>query len=126
MAERSSRSSFFDAFYDFERTVDALFDDLLISRWRAARLGDDPQIQVADRGDHYQVKMTRVTANSRDLDIEASERRLVVSIHHPLGRAERAVDFRHQIVPEAVTAELKDAELKVILPKKRAHKIAVS
>lgn len=126
MAERSSRSSFFDAFYDFERTVDALFDDLLLSRWRSARPDDDPQIQVTDRGDHYEVKMTRVAANSRDLDIEASERRLVVRSHHPLGRAERTVDFRHQIVPEAVSAELKDAELKVTLPKKRAHKIAVS
>jgi HSP20 family molecular chaperone IbpA len=126
MAQRSSRSSFFDAFYDFERTVDALFDDLLVSRWRSARLGDDPQIRVTDRGDHYEVKITRVVVNSRDLEVEASERRLLVRSRHPLGLAERAVDFRHQIVPEAVTAELKDAELKITLPKKRAHKIAVS
>jgi len=69
--------------------------------------------------------MAHPGTDSRELDIEASERRLVVRGEGPAGSFERVVDFRHPIDAEAATAELSGGELKIILPKKRARKIAV-
>ena len=126
MAQRPSSQGFFDAFDDFQRTVDSLFDDLLISRWRTpGRPGTDPRTRVADLGDHYEVRMVQTAADSRELDIEAAERRLVVRSEGLAGKIERIVDFRHPVDAEAATAELNGEELKITLPKKRARRIAV-
>jgi HSP20 family molecular chaperone IbpA len=126
MAQRPARPGFFDAFDVFARTVDSLFDDLLISRWRTpGRPGSDPQTRVTDLGDHYEVWMANTAADASELEIEAAERRLVVRSRGAGGKVERVVDFRHPVDPEAATAELSGAELKVTLPKARARKIAV-
>jgi HSP20 family molecular chaperone IbpA len=126
MAQRPSPPGFFDAFDDFQRTVDSLFDDLLISRWRTpGRPAADPRTRVTDLGDRYEVRMQQTAADSRGLDIEAAERRLVVRSQGPGGKVERVVEFRHPVDAEAATAELSGEELTVTLPKKRARKIAV-
>jgi HSP20 family molecular chaperone IbpA len=126
VAQRPSPTGFPDAFADFERVFDSLFDDLLISRWRGLpRIAADTQARVADLGDRYEVRMAHPEANARELDIEASDRRLVVRSAGSAGRGERVIDFPHPIDSEATTAELKAGELKVTLPKKRARKIAV-
>jgi HSP20 family molecular chaperone IbpA len=126
VAQRPSRPGFFGAFDDFERTVDSLFDDLLISRWRTpGRPAADPRTRVTDLGDRYEVRMANGAADSGELDIEAGERRLVVRSQGAGGLLERVVEFRHPVDAEAATAELSGAELKITLPKKRARKIAV-
>lgn len=126
VAQRPSRPGFFEAFDDFERTVDSLFDDLLISRWRTpGRPAADPRTRVTDLGDRYEVWMAHSGADSSELELEAGERRLVVRSQGAGGRVERVVEFRHPVDAEAATAELSGAELKVTLPKKRARRIAV-
>jgi len=126
MAQRPYRPGFFDAFDHFERTVDSLFDDLLISRWRTpGRAAADPRTRVTDLGDRYEVRMVQTAADSREFDIEAAERRLVVRTQGAGGKVERIVDFRHPVDAEMATAELSGEELKITLPKKRARKIAV-
>jgi HSP20 family molecular chaperone IbpA len=126
VAERPSRPRFFDAFDEFERTFDSLFDDLLISRWRTPRrVAADPGTRVADLEDRYEIRMTQAGADARELDIEAYERRLVVRSRGAMGKIERIVDLRHPVEAEAATAELSGGELKVVLPKKRARKINV-
>jgi HSP20 family molecular chaperone IbpA len=127
VAQRPSITALPDAFSDFERVFDALFDDLLIARWRGlSRTAAETQARVADLGDRYEVRMAELSTDSREIEIEASERRLLVRSSGPTGNRERMVDFRHPIDPEAATAELGGGELKVTLPKKRARKITVA
>ena len=127
MAQRPSRQGFFEAFQDFEQTVDSLFDDLLISRWRVpSRAAKDPRVKVADLGDHYEVRMEQVAAEARDIEIESNERRLVVNTQSGGGAgSERVVDFRHPVDPEGARAELQGTELRITLPKLRPRKITV-
>ncbi len=111
-------------FNDFERMFDSLFDDLLISRWREP-VARDRQTKVIDHGDHYEVRLMNLGADPQELDIEASDRRLVVRGSGPSGNVERVVEFRHPVDAEAATAEASGDHLTVTLPKKRARKITV-
>jgi len=125
VAKRSSGRGTSDAFEDFERVFDSLFDDLLISRWRGSVAADHGDVEVADRGDHYEVRMARLHADPDRLEIEATDRRLIVRIAGDPGRPQRVVNFPHHIEAEAVTARLEDAELRILLPKRRPRKIKV-
>jgi HSP20 family molecular chaperone IbpA len=125
VAQRPQGSYLTDAFNDFERAFDELFHDLLIARWR------DPAdrssgAEVADRGDHYEVRMTGLRAEAGHLEIEATERRLIVRIGGSAARRERTVAFRHLIEAEAVSARFEDSILKVTLPKRRARQIKIA
>ena len=127
VAQRPDRPGFPDAFDDFDRVVDALFDDLLIARWRrhpgATAPGD---AQVTDWGDRYEVTMARLHAEPDQVEIEATERRLIVRIGGAASSHQRVVEFPHHVEASAVTARLDDQELRVVLPKKRARKIKVA
>ena len=126
MAQRSDRPGYRDAFEGFERVVDALFDDLLIARWRPrpdeSAHGD---AQVIDQGDRYEVTMARLRADPHQVEIEATERRLIVRIEGAAGSHQRVVNFQHQVEAGEVTARLEEQELRIILPKKRPRKIKV-
>lgn len=105
---------------------DSLFDDLLIARWRGPeRPIREAEARVTDLGDRYEVRFGNLEGESGQLDIEATERRLVVRSAGTEGGLERIVDFRHPVDAEVATAELSGSELKIILPKKRARKINV-
>lgn len=123
MADRSSRAGYFDSIHEFERVFDSLFDELLISRWRGVRSGTGTV--VSDLGDHYEVKLERLIADPKQVDIEASERRLTVRSVGSDARSERVIDFRHPIDAEAVTAKIENGVLKIVLPKVRGRKIEV-
>ncbi len=112
-----------DSIHEFERVFDSLFDDLLISRWRGAKAGAGTV--VSDLGDRYEVRLERLIADPKQVNIEASERRLTVRTTGTGERLERTVEFRHPIEPEAVTAKFEDGVLKVVLPKIRGRKIEV-
>jgi|SRR6185437_4928008 len=120
MADRPARG-IFDSITEFERAFESLFDELLISRWR----GNDSRTTVLDLGDHYQVRMTGIVVDPKKLDIEASERRLIVRIAGEITSGERIVNFRHPIDPTAVSARIIDGGLEVILAKPHKRKIAV-
>jgi HSP20 family molecular chaperone IbpA len=122
-----SRLGPFAALEDFERRFEALFDDLLISRWRRpVQARDVRNTHVTERSDHYEVRMTRLAADVRQVDLEASDRRLVVRSLGPAGPFERVVEFQHTIDPEAATARFENGTLTIILPKKPARKIWVA
>jgi HSP20 family molecular chaperone IbpA len=118
------RSGFSDAFDEFGRVFDALFDDLLISRWR--RPSGQGNAQVADLGDRYEVTMTRLHAEPDQLEIEATDRRLIVRISGAGREHQRVVDFPHHVEAEQVTARFQNQELKIVLPKKRPLKVKVA
>jgi len=126
VAERSSGRGSFGGFDDFERVFDSLFDDLLISPWRGSGPAGQGDAQVTDLGDRYEVRMARLRAEPDQLEIEATERRLIVRVGGNPGRHQRIVNFQHHIEAEAVTARLEDAELWITLPKRRPRKIKVA
>jgi HSP20 family molecular chaperone IbpA len=126
VAQRSSGRGFIDGFDDFEQVFDSIFDDLLISRWRGPGPAGQGDAQVRDLGDHYEVRMARLHAEADQLEIEATERRLIVRVGGVPGRHQRVVHFQHHIEAEAVIARLEDAELRIILPKRRPRKIKVA
>src|SRR5438128_704401 len=103
MAQRSSGRGSFGGFDDFARVFDSLFDDLLISRWRAAGPAEHSDAQVTDLGDRYEVRMARLHAAPDQLEIEATDRRLIVRIGGNLGRHQRIVNLPHHIEAEGVT-----------------------
>ncbi|MGH7839369.1 MAG: Hsp20/alpha crystallin family protein [Candidatus Binataceae bacterium] len=138
MVERS-RADIFDVLEAFERDLDNLFDDLLITRWRgpgaglsepieaaAGRLGRAARTEVLERSDHYEVRMAQLAADRRQIDIEASERRLVVCSSAATGATERVVEFKHPVDPEAATARFENDGLIIILPKKPGRKIQLA
>ena len=126
VAQRSKRPGFSDAFDDFERVFDSLFDDLLIAPWRGSADLPDEDAQVIDLGDRYEVRMARLNAEPDQLEIEATERRLIVRVINFAGNSERAVNFPHHVEAGSVTAALQDDALIVVLPKRRPRKIKVA
>jgi len=137
VAQRS-RSDMFDVLDAFERDLDNLFDDLLITRWRGAgaRVDDriqtppglrhPPRTEVIEHRDRYEVRMAQLAADRDQIDIEASERRLVVRSVMATGPTERVVEFKHLIEPEAVTARFEDRGLTIVLPKRPGRKIQLA
>ncbi len=69
--------------------------------------------------------MARMHADPHDLEIEATDRRLIVRVGGAGSQHQRVVEFRHFIETTEVTARMQDQELTVILPKKRPRKIKV-
>jgi HSP20 family molecular chaperone IbpA len=127
VAQRPSRPPLLHVLDDFERMFDSLFDDLLISRWRGTGpLSASGDIQLIDRDDRYEVTMRCPGIDPGQLDIEVSDRRLIVRSLDPNAQRERVIDFKQPIDAEAVTAELSEDELRITLPKRPARKIAVS
>jgi HSP20 family molecular chaperone IbpA len=133
-----SPSDIFDVLNAFERDLDSLFDDLLITRWRGPGAGADdptqapravgrpPRTEVIEHRDRYEVRMTQLAADRDQIDIEASERRLVVRSVMATGPTERIVEFKHLIEPEAVTARFEDRGLTIVLPKRPGRKIQLA
>jgi len=138
VAQRSP-SDIFNVLEAFERDLDGLFDDLLITRWRRPRASADdplespplrpgrpPRTEVIERPDRYEVRMTQLPADRRQIDIEASERRLVVRSVSATGPAERVVEFKNPLNPEAATARFEDGNLTITLPKRPGRKIQLA
>lgn len=110
------------AFSDFERAVDQLFEDLLLSRWRTTEYEHAP---VVDHGDHYEVRIAAAGADPRRMEVEVTERRLHVRIAGAARPVDRTFELTHAIEPAEVTARWKRGILEIKLPKKRGRKIKV-
>jgi HSP20 family molecular chaperone IbpA len=122
-----SRSGYplLDAFQEFERAFDELFEDLLISRWRCAGRSQG-RAQVLDLGDKYEVQIVGLQVESGKVEIEATDRRLILRVIGPKGKVERFVDFQQPIDADAVSAHMEEGRLKITLPKKPVRKIKIS
>ncbi|HVC45137.1 MAG TPA: Hsp20/alpha crystallin family protein [Candidatus Binataceae bacterium] len=125
MASRRPTSGAPDPFADFTRAVDELFDDLLIARWREPRTRAGHGASVIDRGTDYAVQLAVVGHDPNAVEIEVSERRLIVRIPGPTGFAERSFDFAHPIECDGVSARWRDGALLIVLPKKPGRRVAV-
>ncbi len=99
-----------------------MFEDLLLSRWRAREYEHAP---VVDYGDHYEVRIAAAGADPRRMEVEATERRLHVRIAGAARPIDRTFELMHAIEPEGVTAQWKHGVLEIQLPKKRGRKIEV-
>jgi HSP20 family molecular chaperone IbpA len=126
VAQRDSRSDFLNAIGDFERAFDALFDDLLISRWRCIGHAAAHTPEVIDHGDRYEVRITPPPGDPTKLEIEASDRRLVLRDKEKSQAGERIVTFHHMVEADAATARIDEGCLIITLPKRRPRKIQVS
>jgi HSP20 family molecular chaperone IbpA len=110
------------AFGDFERAVDQLFDDLLLSRWRTPGFEYAP---VVDHGGHYEVRIAAAGADPRRMEVEVTERRLHVRISGIARPVDRSFELAHAVDPAGVTARWTRGVLEIRLPKKRGHKIRI-
>lgn len=109
------------AFGDFERAVDQLFEDLLLSRWRPGF----EYAPVVDRGGHYEVRIAAADADPDRMEVEVTERRLHVRIVGVARPVDRSFELAHAVDPAGVTARLTRGVLEIRLPKKRGHKIRI-
>jgi len=107
---------------DLERAVDDLFEDLLLSRWRAPLLERAP---VVDHGAHYEVRIQAAGADPRLIEIEVNERRLTVRIPDIARPIDHSFELPQTVDAAAVTARWIRYVLEIKLPKKPGRKITV-
>jgi len=114
------------AFAEFDRAFDQLFEELLLSRWRARAFKtalDDAEVLESET--EYRVRINASGADPERMEIEAADRRLLVRMAGPVGAKTSTLEFSHSIEPDGVTARLAGGALEIVLPKKRGRRIAV-
>ena len=110
------------AFEQFEETIDELFDDILIERWRARPGGFAGEAVILEREDAYEVQIATGVADPHALDVQVTENRLTIRATSPMGtRLERSFSFESPIDRDAVKAKWTDRKMIITLPKKRAE-----
>jgi HSP20 family molecular chaperone IbpA len=113
---------------DFERAIDEFFDEMLISRWRRARMPDEfENAQILDHADHYEVRIAAPLVDPERIEIDVAGQRL--SVRAPVGSEgifETAYSFAAPIEAEAVQAQWNDHMLIVIVPKQKPKRIKVN
>lgn len=127
MAVRTVSKSGAVIFGEFERLCDQLFDEHLISRWRAHKRTARPfeHALLLDHGTRYEIRIATAAADARSITIEVSERRLSVRIPGPVGVAENVFDFASPVDCDAVSARLNEGILRIVLPKKPGRRVEI-
>jgi HSP20 family molecular chaperone IbpA len=118
---------------DLDRTVNELFEDILITRWRpSARTRNFGDAFILEDDEAYRVRIALPAADPQDLDVEVSNWRLLVSIPIPAARTglaaarqQRTFDFAHSVEIERVKARFENGTLEIFLPKSTSRKIDV-
>lgn len=80
---------------------------------------------VLESETEYRVRIDASGIEPDRMEIEASDRRLVVRMAGPAGTRLNTLDFSHAIDPDGVTARLAGGALEIALPKKRGRIIDV-
>ena len=113
---------------DFERAFDEFFDEMLISRWRRARLpGEFENAQVIEHPDKYEVRIAAPNLDPESAEIDVAGQR--ISVRAPIGHEgifETAYSFAAPIEAEAVTARWSDHTLVIAVPKQKPKRIKVN
>ena len=126
MASRTSPKSPSFTLGEFDRTVDQLFEELLISRWRGPHHRGGPgHALVLDHDIHFEVRIAAAVSDPAGIEVEVAERRLHVRIASPTGPAENVFDLSSAVDPDRVTARWERGTLYIILPKKRGRRVEV-
>lgn len=111
---------------EFDRTLNEVFEDLLIKRWRgSSSVRNLGKAVVVEDEENYRVRIAVADADPEELAVEVSEWRLSVRTPAASGREESTLDFSHPIDTERVTARLEAGILEVRAPKARGRKIEV-
>jgi len=112
---------------DFVRALDEFFDEMLISRWRkTAEQGSFENTQVADRGDHYEVRVVVPGAEPGRIEVELSGQRLRVRASATAGGVfENSYAFNAPIDADRASARCDSGMLLVTLPKQKPKRIKV-
>jgi HSP20 family molecular chaperone IbpA len=125
VASRTTQGGRPPTFGDFARTVDELFEDLLLARWRETRRRTLARPQVRDHPSHYEVTLAIAQADPNAMEVEVSDLRLIVRFQGSAGVVENTVDFALPIECDAVSAKLNSGVLSIVLPKKRGRRVTV-
>jgi HSP20 family molecular chaperone IbpA len=112
-------------FANFDRAFDELFEELLLSRWRCARKDAPEEPKVAESETEYRVLIDAAGAEPDRMEVEVSDRRLLVRIASASGTHISRLDFSHAIEADRVTARLAGGALEIVLPKKRGRIVEV-
>jgi HSP20 family molecular chaperone IbpA len=110
---------FASPFEEFERTLDRMFNDLLIQPWREAARLEQPAI-VIDRDAEYEVRLRIEDFRPEQLQVDVSLARLAVRASRGGELAwERTFSFSEPVEVEQVSARWAHNHLTVRLPKRR-------
>ena len=112
---------------DFRRAFDELIDELLVDRWRRIAAPDQAEGgEVLEYSDRYEVRIESV-AEPRDLEVEVTERQLVVMVQRreEAGGQRKTFRFARAINREAVTARWMGGRLVIRLPKALSRRVRV-
>ena len=114
---------------DFERALDELFDEMLISRWRRSTIERDEfeKAEVLDHPDRYEVRVAVPSVDPQRIEIDVAGQRLTVRAPAgPEGIFETTYSFAVPIEAEAVVARWTDHTLVVMVPKQKPKRIKVN
>jgi HSP20 family molecular chaperone IbpA len=113
-------------FGDFERAVDAFFDEMLVDRWKCGAASRFESAEVSDLPDHYEIRLASRGVDPKSIEIESRGQRLTVRAGAAeFGRLESVFTFAENVDSESASAKWSRGLLTVIVPKHKARKIAL-
>ena len=111
---------------EFGQAFDEAFEEILITRWRgSARAIGRSDSRVAESGGDYRVRIPAAGADPNEIEVEVSERRLVVRIPSEHGKSQAVFYFSHSVDTALTKASFEADVLEVIVPKSRDRVIKV-
>jgi len=113
-------------FGDFDRAVDAFFDEMLVDRWKCGVASGFERTELSDFPDRYEIRLASRGIDRKTIEIESRGQRLTVRAGAAeFGRLESVFTFAENVEPESASARWSDGVLTVIVPKHKARKIAL-
>lgn len=113
-------------FGDFERAVDAFFDEMLVDRWKCGAASEFEHTELADLPDRYEIRLASRGVEPGTIEVESRGQRLTVRASAgPYGRLESGVALAESVEPESASAAWARGVLTIIVPKHKARKIVL-
>lgn len=113
-------------FGDFERAVDAFFDEMLVDRWKCGVASGFERAELSDLPDRYEIRLASRGVDPKSIEIESRGQRLTVRAGAAeFGRLESIFTFAENVESESASAKWSQAVLIVIVPKHKARKIVL-
>jgi HSP20 family molecular chaperone IbpA len=113
-------------FGDFERAVDAFFDEMLVDRWKCGAASRFESAEVSDLPDRYEIRLASRGVDPKSIEVESRGQRLTVRAGAAeFGRLESVFTFAENVESESASAAWSRGVLTVIVPKHKARKIAL-
>ncbi|HVA76752.1 MAG TPA: Hsp20 family protein [Candidatus Binataceae bacterium] len=113
-------------FGDFERAIDAFFDEMLVDRWKCGAASGFEHTELSDLPDRYEIRLASRGVETGTIEVESRGQRLTVRASAgQFGRLESGFAFAENVEPESATAAWSNGVLTVIVPKNKARRIAL-